>query len=193
MPAWQAAQVMPVTVSSACAVAGVGVSAAGETGASTRGPPRTGRPRRIAGIGDGGQRRRLHGLVGRVHGGRADGHLGDPQTGDARERHADAADAVIAAHLVEREAVRHGPSIYPLPLSRQEAPAGRVRLRAPMLNPDRYFDPNPAVRDLARELYELRRRACRSSARTGTSIRGCSPKTRRFPIRPRCSSSPTTT
>src|SRR5688500_12897860 len=30
---------------------------------------------------------------------------------------------------------------------------GRARLRPLMLHPDRYFDPSPAVRALARELY----------------------------------------
>ena len=39
-----------------------------------------------------------------------------------------------------------------------------------MLNPDRYFSAIPAVREIARELYRRWRR-CRSSARTGTSIR----------------------
>ena len=60
--------------------------------------------------------------------------------------------------------------------------AGGIEWAAGMLNPDRYFDPNPAVRDVARGCTSASR-TCRSSARTGTSIRGCSPRTRRSPIR----------
>ena len=50
-----------------------------------------------------------------------------------------------------------------------------------------FFDPDPAQRRVARELYAARRASCPSSARTATSTRACSPtRTPRSARRPTC-------